>query len=168
MKKIMFLITLLSAAALAACGNAEATSTEARAVFEISGVYQDEQPIELAETDFEESTLTFVGPENGGNVLIRVGEATIQASINPSREHPSFETGYWHHHLYEGPTETGSPRINFLELLPELDIDENEDAVDNTQSAYQRGNLHYLVETGQYRLRFTINGVVTDLIFSKR
>jgi len=164
MKKWTFILGLAVVLMLAACGNSEQPETvEARAVFELDRVYVD--GVEVEEADYAGSTLTFVGPEQGGNVLIRVGENTVQASINPSREHPSFESGEWHHHLYAASTEAGSERINFVELFPELGIDVNPEATDNSQSAYQHGNLHYLVEEGQFRLRFTINGEVHELMF---
>lgn len=162
MKKISMVFFAAFLFVLAACGSEEPAEVEARASYELDRVYIDE---ELASGLYEGATLTFVGPEQGGNVLIQVGGTVVQASINPSREHPSFESGYWHHHLYEASTEAGSPRINFMDLLPELGIDDNPDATDNTQSAYQRGNLHYLVETGEFRLRFTIEGQTHDLIF---
>lgn len=147
---------------------AEPAGIEARAIFELDRVYLDEQEVDISETNYAGSKLTFVGEENGGNVLIRVGDTDIQASINPSREHPSYEEGYWHHHLYSGPTAAGSPRINFMELLPHLGIDDNDEATDdNTQSVYQRGNLHYVVETGEFRLRFTIDGVIHELMFTE-
>jgi len=155
---------------LMACGNDDREEVEARATFELDRVVIDEdESIHHGHgTPFEHARLTFVGEEQGGNVLILIGEIGIQASINPSREHPSFESGYWHHHLYAGSTESGSPRINFMALLPDLGIDDNEEATDdNTQSAYQRGNLHYIVETGEFRLRFTIDGVVHDLMFTE-
>ena len=138
-----------------------------RAVYHLDRVVLDEgQTIEHGHgTPFDHARLTFVGEEQGGNVVIQIGDTNIIASINPSREHPSFESGYWHHHLYAGPTASGSPRISFLEWLPEIGIDENPEATDNTQSAYQHGNLHYVVETGEFRLRFTIDGVITDLMF---
>ncbi|MCL2560081.1 MAG: hypothetical protein FWE07_06295 [Turicibacter sp.] len=121
------------------------------------------------DTPFSHAVLTFVGEEQGGNVIMELANTTIHASINPSREHPSFESGYWHHHLYAGSTQPGSPRINFQELLPGLGIDNNPEATDdNTQSAYQHGNLHYIVETGEFRLRFTIGGGVIDLMFAER
>lgn len=169
MKKILFSLTIATVAmfGLTACNGYEDEPVEARATFELDRVYINEQETEISQTRYTGSTLTFVGPENGGNVLIRIDETLVQASINPSREHPSFEEGYWHHHLYAGSTETGSERINFKELLPNLGIDEVPDATDNTQSAYQRGNLHYIVETGEFRLRFTIDGNVHDLIFSE-
>ena len=167
MKKFLSLFSLFTVFMLTACGGGEPTAVVPRAIFEIDRVYLDEQEVELAETNYEDSRLTFIGEEAGGNVIIRVGETNIQASINPSREHPSFESGYWHHHLYSGSTAAGSQRINFQELLPELGIDDNEEATDNTQSSYQRGNLHYIVETGEFRLRFTINGVIHDLMFTQ-
>ncbi len=179
MNKFTKIVAPLFAASLllAGCGSTEAAEydygqeetnrVEARANFELDRVYVDEQLVEISETNYVGSRLIFVGEENGGNVMIRVGETDIQASINPSRQHPSFEAGYWHHHLYAGVTEAGSPRINFQELLPELRIDDNPEATDNTQSSYQRGNLHYVVETGEFRLRFTIDGAVHDLMFTQ-
>ena len=163
-------INVVSFAAIAlvlgACSTEEQPAqVEARATFHLDRVLVNEEVVEVADTSYDGSTLIFIGEEAGGNVLIRVGETVIQASINPSREHPSFEAGYWHHHLYEGNTAAGSPRINFLELLPELNIDMNPEATDPTQSSYQHGNLHYIVETGEFRLRFTINGDIHDLIF---
>ncbi|MCL1934832.1 MAG: hypothetical protein FWF57_00400 [Defluviitaleaceae bacterium] len=165
MKSLFLLAFLLF---LVACGNTPQANSpqtvEPRAVFSLDRVYIADVLVNIP-SEYEGSRLTFVGPEAGGNVLIQIGEETIQASINPSREHPSFESGYWHHHLYAGNTEAGSRRISFLELLPNLNIDVNPDATDNTQSSYQHGNLHYVVETGEYRLRFTINGEVHDLFF---
>lgn len=141
-------------------------AVDARAIFELDRVYLDGEEVEISETDFDGSRLTFIGEEQGGTVVIRIGETDIIAYINPSREHPSYAEGYWHHHLYAASTETGSPRISFMELLPELDIDDHEEAgEDNTQSVYQRGNLHYVVATGEYRLRLTIDGVVHELMF---
>jgi len=161
MATVLILITSI----LAACGANTPTPVDARAVFELDRVYLDEQQADISETGYAGSALTFIGEESGGNVIIRVGDTNVQASINPSREHPSYEAGYWHHHLYAGPTAAGSPRINFIELLPYLGIDDNPEAADNTQSSYQRGNLHYIVETGEFRLRFTIDGIIHDLIF---
>jgi len=163
----MFVVFISTALVLTACGSEENAAVEARAVFELDRVYLDEQEVEVSETDYAGSRLTFIGEENGGNVIITVGATDVQASINPSREHPSFESGYWHHHLYSGSTEAGSPRINFREELPSLGIDDNDEAIDNTQSDYQRGNLHYIVETGEFRLRLTIDGVVHDLMFTQ-
>jgi len=167
MKKVLMILTMMMLiVVLVACDSDEPSAVEARAVFELDRVYFDDELVEVSETAYEGSRLTFVGEEQGGNVLIRVGFVDIQASINPSREHPSFDSGYWHHHLYAGSTEAGSPRINFRALLPELEIDDNEEATDdNTQSVYQRGNLHYVVEDGEFRLRLTIDGVVHDLLF---
>jgi len=169
MKKIMLLLSLCVVAAfMVACSSESAEEVIARAIYELDRVVIDES-IEIHhghDTVFEHAVLTFVGEEAGGNVLITIGDTTIQASINPSREHPSFESGYWHHHLYRTSTAAGSERINFLELLPDVSIDDNPDATDNTQSSYQRGNLHYIVATGEYRLRFMIEGTTTDLIFT--
>lgn len=161
-------VTALAAAAfaLSACGSGGPTAVEARALYELDRVYVDNIPVNVSETAYSGSGLTFVGEERGGNVIIRVGETAVQASINPSREHPSFDEGYWHHHLYAGVTAEGSPRINFREHLTSLGIDEN-DADDNTQSSYQRGNLHYVVDAGEFRLRFTIDGAVHDLLFAQ-
>jgi len=142
-------------------------AVDARAIFELDRVYLDDVEVNISETVYEGSSLTFIGEEQGGNVVIRVGETDIIASINPSREHPSFEEGYWHHHLYAGSSQQGSPRINFYELLAHLGIDDNPEATDNTQSLYQRGNLHYVVETGEFRLRLTIDGVIHDLMFTE-
>jgi len=172
MKKALLLLIAVTAFVftLAACGDDEREEIEARATFELDRVVIDEgEPIHHGHgTPFSHATLTFVGEEQGGNVLIQIGNTVIQASINPSEDHPSFEEGYWHHHLYAGSTESGSPRINFMELLPDLGIDDNEDeADDNTQSVYQRGNLHYVVETGEFRLRFTIDGAVHELFFKE-
>jgi len=150
---------------LAACSSNAPTPIEARAIYELNRIYLDGQPADVSETVFPGSMLTFAGEESGGNILIRIGEDIVQASINPSRDHPSYEDGYWHHHLYAGVTEAGSPRINFRELLPYLGIDDNLEATDNTQSSYQRGNLHYIVDTGEFRLRLTIDGITNDLIF---
>ena len=168
MKRFLLAFSIIAMLVLTACGgnSSEPTEVEARAIFELDRVYLDEQEVDISETNYMGSRLTFIGEENGGNVIIRVGENDVQASINPSREHPSFESGYWHHHLYSGSTEPGSSRINFRELLPSLGIDDN-DETDNTQSSYQKGNLHYVVETGEYRLRFTIDGVVHDLMFTQ-
>lgn len=149
-----------------ACIGGQVTEVEKRALYTLDRVYLDEQEVNISETSYAGSTLTFIGPENGGNIIIKVGDIIIQASINPSRDHPSFESGYWHHHLYSGVTTAGSPRINFRELLPHLGIDDN-GTDDNTQSTYQRGNLHYVVETGEYRLRFIIDGSVHDLMFTQ-
>ena len=170
MKKVLMTFAMIiTVVALVACGEDEPSAVEPRAIFELDRVYLGEELIEISETAYEGSRLTFVGEEQGGNVLISVGTTDIQASINPSREHPSFESGYWHHHLYAGSTTSGSPRINFQDLLPELGIDDNPDATDdNTQSAYQRGNLHYIVATGEFRLRFTIDGVIHDLMFTEQ
>ena len=164
-KTVLFTLAVVSLFLFAACNRAKPTAIEARAIFELSRVYIDEQQVNISETNYAGSALTFVGPESGGNVLLRIGEDTVQASINPSRDHPSFEAGYWHLHLYSGVTAEGSPRINLRELLPNLGIDDSEDAIDNTQSLYQRGNLHYIVATGEYRLRFIIDGFIHDLIF---
>jgi len=145
---------------------ADGPGASARATYMLDRLYVDEQEVDWSGTDFAGSTLMFIGEEAGGNVLIFVGEAEpIVATINPSREHPSFESGIWHHHLYAGVT--GGPRINFMEALPHLNIDDNEEATDNTQSIYQRGNLHYVVETGEFRLRLTIGGQVHDLLFMR-
>jgi len=172
MKKILIMFVMMIAViAIVACDhNNEPEAVEPRAVFELDVLVLDEtEEIHHGHgTPFEHATLRFVGEEQGGNVLIQIGDTVIQASINPSREHPSFESGYWHHHLYAGSTEAGSPRINFQALLPELGIDEPEEtADDNTQSTYQRGNLHYIVETGEFRLRLTIDGVLHDLMFKE-
>lgn len=172
MKKILKIIAILTPLILilSACNSSEPQTVEARAIFELDRLVIDEneEVHHGHNTPFEHAKLTFVGEEQGGNVLIQIGETIIQASINPSREHPSFESGYWHHHLYAGPTEAGSPRINFQALLPEIGIDDNPEATeDNTQSSYQRGNLHYVVETGEFRLRFTIDGIIHDLMFTE-
>ena len=137
----------------------------ARATYMLNRLYIDGEEVEETwMTEFGGSSLMFIGEEAGGNVLIFVGEAeAITATINPSREHPSFADGEWHHHLYAGVA--GGARINFMELLPHLNIDDNADATDNTQSIYQRGNLHYIVETGEFRLRLTIDGAVHELFF---
>ena len=180
MKKLLGLLMLLTTFTfvLTACESNTNTDSDhsdhshervdgARAVYEIDRLVLDEQE-EIHHghgTPFSHATLIFVGEEQGGNVLIQIGDIMIQASINPSREHPSYEEGYWHHHLYAGSTGQGSPRINFYEMLPHLGIDDNPEAVDNTQSTYQRGNLHYVVETGEFRLRFVIDGVIHDLMF---
>jgi len=166
MKKILLTSAILVSVAfmLTACGANNPIPVEARAIFELDRLYLDGHPVEISD-DYTDSALTFVGEESGGNVIIRVGENNVQASINPSREHPSYEDGYWHHHLYAGTTAAGSPRINFIELLPSLGIDDNPEATDNTQSSYQRGNLHYIVATSEFRLRFTIDGITHDLIF---
>jgi len=165
LKFIIFTIIVSATFAFTACADSGPTPVQPRAIFELDRVYVDGQEVEVLETPYEGSRLTFVGEENGGNVIIRVGENDIQASINPSREHPSFADGAWHHHLYAGPTVSGSPRINFMELLPSLGIDDNPEATDNTQSSYQRGNLHYIVDTGEFRLRFAIGGIIHDIIF---
>jgi len=168
MKKFLLLLSLVVVAlTLIACNGQADEAVQARAVFELARVYLDEQAVEVSQTSYSGSSLTFVGEENGGNVIIRVGDVDVFASINPSREHPSFESGYWHHHLYAGATAAGSPRINFQELLPDLGIDDNAEADDNTQSAYQHGNLHYIVATEEFRLRFVIDGVVHDLLFTQ-
>jgi len=167
MKKLLAIIAILGAGmfVLAAC-NSEPEAVEPRAVYEIARLYIDGESVNIAETAYANSRLTFIGEESGGNVIIRLGEAELQASINPSREHPSFEQGYWHHHLYAGATAAGSPRINFVSAFPELGIDDNPEATDNTQSAYQRGNLHYVIDMGEFRLRFTIDEAVHDLFFT--
>ncbi|MCL1996416.1 MAG: hypothetical protein FWG63_09445 [Defluviitaleaceae bacterium] len=169
MKIFVNFIALAFVALLVACGEEQPTAVEARAIFELDRVYIDGQETPLSEENiYTGSTLTFVGPESGGNVLIRIGgaDATIAlASINPSREHPSFLAGYWHHHLYSGATVAGSPRINFVELFPNLGIDDDDNLTDNTQSSYQRGNLYYIVQSGEFMLRFTIDGAIHDLIF---
>ena len=136
-------------------------------IFILDRVYIDGVGVDADETAFATSTLQFLNNESADTVLIRIGENTTSfiARINPSREHPSFEQGYWHHHLYSGATTPGSPRINFMELLPELGIDDNPDATDNTQSLYQRGNLHYVVATGEFRLMLRINGELNELFF---
>ena len=137
----------------------------ARATYMVNRLYIDGEEVdEVWMTEFGGSSLMFIGEEAGGNVLIFVGEAeAITATINPSREHPSFESGEWHHHLYAGVA--GGERINFMALLPGLNIDDNAEATDNTQSIYQRGNLHYIVETGEFRLRLTIDGALHELFF---
>ncbi|MCL1949951.1 MAG: hypothetical protein FWF59_09495 [Turicibacter sp.] len=171
--KLLKLSAIAMAAAfvfiLGACGQQEQGGNElaARATLELSRVYINEEAVDPADTDYEGATLTFVGEEQGGNVLFQIGGETAQASINPSREHPSFESGYWHHHLYAASTAAGSERINFMELFPGLGIDDNPEATDNTQSSYQRGNLHYVVADGEFRLRFTIDGVTHDLLFTE-
>lgn len=151
---------------LTACS--QTTPIEPRSIFQLDRVYINEYQVDISETNYLGSTLTFVGPENGGNILIKIGETVAQASINPSREHPSFQAGYWHHHLYSLSTAQGSPRINFIELFPELGIDDIENSIDNTQSSYQRGNLHYIVASEEFRLRFIIEGEIHDLIFIEK
>ena len=163
----MVMLFVLAAMVLAACGGSNPVPVEARATFELDRVYWDGQQVDTSETDYAGSRLIFIGEERGGNVIIRVGETNVQASINPSRDHPSYADGYWHHHLYAGVTAAGSPRINLMELLPALGIDDNPAASDNTQSSYQRGNLHYIVATGEFRLRLTMDGVVHDLMFAQ-
>ena len=167
MKKIMMIVTAAMGLLLLACGGQDSGTVEPRAVFNIDRLYLDEVETSLDGTPFEGAQLTFVGEEQGGNVIISIGGAQAQASINPSREHPSFESGYWHHHLYAGNTAAGSPRINFMELFPDLGIDDLEDPGTPDQSSYQRGNLHYVVETGEFRLRLTIGGVIHDLLFAE-
>ena len=165
MKKIniVFIITLINL--LSACGTSnEPETVEALARYELAYVEINEIVTETPDV-FVGSTLTFIGEEAGGALMMMLGETTLTAYINPSRAHPSFEAGQWHHHLYAGVTAPGSPRINFRELLPHLNLDENIDATDNTQSSYQHGNLHYLVETGVFRLRFVMNGDSYDLFF---
>ena len=162
---VVIAILVLMVFVLSACGGQNPIPVEARAIFELDRVMIDGQQADISESGYADSRLIFVGEERGGNVIIRVDGNNVQASINPSRDHPSYESGYWHHHLYAGVTASGSPRINFVEMLPHLGIDDNPDATDNTQSIYQRGNLHYIVETGEFRLRFTIGGVIHDLIF---
>ena len=166
LRKLMIAVFALMVFAIlfTACGGSEPEPVTPRAVYELGRMLVDGQEVNTAPFNVDGSRLTFIGEEAGGNVIIRVGETDIHASINPNRNHPSFADGYWHHHLYAGATTPGSPRINFMVLLPHLGIDDN-GADDNTQSAYQRGNLHYIVETGEFRLRFTINGIVHDLIF---
>ena len=167
---VKLFLPIVVAAIIVACGQSQGEQpVEARAVFDIDRVYINEQQTDIASTPYYGSTLIFIGPENGGSVLIIIGnEDSIFASINPSRDHPSFAAGYWHHHLYAGSSTAGSPRINFANLLPELGIDIDPQATDNTQSSYQRGNLHYIIETGEFRLRFPINNVYHDLIFLPR
>ena len=167
MKRFLLAFSILVIFVLMACGKDEPTVVDARAIFELDRVYLDDQETDVSKTNYVGSRLTFIGEENGGNVIMRIGDIDVQASINPSREHPSFESGYWHHHLYSSSTEAGSPRINFKELLPSLGIDDNDEATDHTQSDYQRGNLHYVVESGEFRLRFIINGAVHDLMFTQ-
>ncbi|MCL2168624.1 MAG: hypothetical protein FWB74_01200 [Defluviitaleaceae bacterium] len=149
------------------CGGGGAEAAEPRAVYVLDRVYVDEVPVTATETGFDGSRLTFVGAEAGGNVIIRVGEHDVHATINPSRSHPSFAEGIWHHHLYAGAVGPGTPRVSFLNALPGLGIDHNPNAIDNTQSIYQHGNLHYIVQTGEFRLRFPIGGVFHDLFFIK-
>lgn len=172
MKKLLSACLLTTALLLTACGDAatpSATNTPeeviARAFYQLDRVYVDGH-VTNTPSAYANSSLTFIGEEQGGIVLIQVGDYLVQAGINPSREHPSFETGEWHHHLYAGNTASGSNRINFYDTMPTLGIDTNLEATDPTQSAFQRGNLHYLVDSNQYRLRFTIDGVFHDLIFS--
>lgn len=166
MKNTTKICMLVATVFLVACGTeTEAIPVEPRATFELDRVYADGV---MNFSDHMPVNIRFIGPENGGTVLMAFGDQTIQAGINPSRDHPSFEAGYWHHHLYAGSTATGSPRINFMELLPDFGIDDNPDATDNTQSSYQRGNLHYVVETGEFRLRLTRNGVVWDYFFREK
>lgn len=168
MKKLLSALIFISMAImLTACNSNTPAPVEARSVFALDRVYLGGEQADVTETNYAGSILTFVGEESGGNVIIRVGEENVQASINPSRDHPSYEDGYWHHHLYAGATAAGSPRISFRELLPNLGIDANPEATDNTQSSYQGGNLHYIVETGEFRLRFTIDSIVHDLIFTQ-
>jgi len=175
MKKILYTIILgFVAITFTACSNNNATNTsnnevQQRAIYSVDRLYindelQNDLPSDIP-ADFIGSQLTFVGELQGGSVLIQVGDTVITASTNPSEDHPSFADGIWHHHLYAGSTQQGSPRINFMELLPHLGIDDNPEATDNTQSSYQRGNLHYIVADNEYRLRFTIGGNVHDLMF---
>lgn len=138
---------------------------EAREIYELDRVYVGGDLVNIDETDYAGASIRFVGELAGGTVIINVAGTNVIAGTNPSVDHPSFADGYWHHHLYAGSTEAGSERINFQELLPQLEIDDNPEATDNTQSTYQRGNLHHVVETGEYRLRFTINGQIHDLMF---
>ena len=167
MRKLLSIITILVAGlfVFAACNN-EPEAVEPRAVYEIARLYIYDEAADVSV--YAGSRLTFIGEESGGNVIIRIGDADLHASINPSREHPSFEQGYWHHHLYAGVTAAGSPRINFASAFPQLGIDDNPEASDNTQSAYQRGNLHYVVDIGEFRLRFTIDGETHDLFFKRQ
>ena len=155
---VLFIVLFL----LVACGQST-MEAEIRAVYTLDRVHIN--GLRVGEGNYVDSRLTFIGEERGGTVIIRVGGTEVQASINPSRVHPSFEQGYWHHHLYAGTSEAGSPRISFLSAFPDLGIDINPEATNNTQSNYQHGNLHYVVATGEYRLRFSINGAVHDLIF---
>jgi hypothetical protein len=152
--------------AFTACGTRGPVPVEPRAVFELAHIIANDGYADAAALGLEGSRLIFVGEESGGNVIIRLGDTNVQAAINPDRGHPSFASGYWHHHLYAGATAAGSPRINFMALLPHLNIDDNPGATDNTQSVYQRGNLHYIVESGLFRLRLTMGGTVHDLIFA--
>ncbi|MCL2235300.1 MAG: hypothetical protein FWB98_02535 [Defluviitaleaceae bacterium] len=164
MKKFLLTFVILMALfTFAACGNDEPTPVEARAVYTLDRLYLDEEHADLS--PFEGARLTFIGEEAGGTVIIHTGDDHVVAYINPNRSHPSFESGYWHHHLYAGATAPGSPRINFRTALAGLGIDANPDATDNTQSSYQHGNLHYIVETGEFRLRFTADSIIHDLIF---
>ena len=172
MIKIALHLSLLALAVFALTGCQNETADEgisARAVYELDRVVIDDTTIihHGHGTPFDHGTLTFVGEEQGGNVIFSFGGQNFTASINPSREHPSYADGYWHHHLYATTTTTGSPRINFKEAFPQFNIDENPEATDNTQSSYQHGNLHYVVETGEFRLRFLIDGEVVDLFFDE-
>jgi len=166
MKKIALLGIVLFI--FVACGGGEAERVEARAVYELVLVHVAAEPVNIADTVYMGSQLTFVGEEAGGAIIIRLGENELQAFINPSREHPSFAVGYWHHHLYAGATTPGSPRINFAATFGHLGIDDDPEATDNSQSTYQRGNLHYITETGEFRLRLMIDAVTHDLFFSRR
>jgi len=169
MKKVL-IVLIIGLVVLVGCSNGVNNAPEpvtARAIFELNRVYVDGVAVtDVNETPYAYANLAFFGAEAGGTVIINVAGETITAGINPSREHPSFESGEWHHHLYAGSTATGSTRINFHELLPQVAIDNNSEATDNTQSSYQHGNLHYLVATGEYRLRFLVGGVFHELIFT--
>lgn len=151
---------------LSACGGGP-IPIEARAIYQLDRLYFDGTRVDVEGTPYQNSVLTFIGEEAGGTVIVAVGGTHITAYINPSRNHPSFGQGYWHHHLYQGSTLAGSPRINFANHLPHINIDINPEATDNTQSLYQHGNLHYIVETGQFRLRFLVGGITHDLIFAR-
>lgn len=162
MKRFLLLTALLGLSVVLVGCNDQPEEITPRAVYLLARVYVDDLEVSINETAFVNSQLRFFGEDT---VMIQVGETGHFVRINPSREHPSFAQGYWHHHLYASSTVAGSPRINFLELLPDLNIDDNPDATDNTQSAYQRGNLHYIVATEEFRLRLTIDGQVHDLFF---
>jgi len=175
MKKLANLVVVLGMMFLVACGNGNDSNTgsqtsgaqavEPRAVFALERVYVDGELDTALTQQYTPGSVTFFGEEQGGNVVITIDGYMISAGINPSRSHPSFESGEWHHHLYASNTQQGSPRISFYNAWSPLGIDHNPEATDNTQSAYQHGNLHYIVDTGEYRLRFTIGGELHELFF---
>ncbi|MCL2354059.1 MAG: hypothetical protein FWC69_05460 [Defluviitaleaceae bacterium] len=183
-KAILGLLALSSIVFLTACGgngdddydyyddNGYGSYIDTR-YFTIDRVYVGDDNLlttmtDLSDTHFADASLMFVGPEAGGAVNISLGGSSLLASINPSRSHPSFADGAWHHHLYASSTTSGSPRVNFNDAFSFLGTLGNEvqlDATDSTQSNFQRGNLHYIVNSGEFRLRIYIDGIRHDLMF---